>query len=409
MFKGRGGVLFFIIIIVLVVAVFFLLRREGGVLHSLFGPGATPTPTIPYDLQALIPPSWTVQAQPQVQCDFDGDSELEMLLIYTYNSTTVPNPQPPAPPDKNAKTPATVAFTPYGGVIYDTQPGSLKPQPDNPGPYRTSNFVPYKLLPDYYAGKGQGYLGESGVNVLFAPAIKSGAGCTTSDINIYGYSGGQLPTRLSVFRWAGTDAGYQDAHFPGDARVEATTAASGQITRVVTYNRLQNHRSVLCEVAGNVRPNMDVVTFIPDASLQTIDFCFSPPDDPVYPEGVVVAVLRSAPQPTNPQSPRYILSNAQIDPELQSLSDPKHDPLNIIALGNPSSVISVPKRGAPCTSEQISTAGSDQLWCDRQRARIETRIMLDGVPRDAVWIIMSVEPNVSNATLYWRVSQIELP
>ena len=269
--------------------------------------------------------------------------------------------------------------------------------------------MPYKLLPDYYVGKGQGYLGESTVRVLFAPAVTSGTGCKTTDINVYGYSNGPFPTRVSVFRWAGTDLGYQDAHFPGDARVETTTTTQGQIERAVTYNRLQNHRSVLCDVRANIRPDLNVVTFIPDASLQTIDFCFGPPDDPVYPEGVAVAVLRSAPQPTNAQSPRYILDNAQIAPELQFLSDPKHAPVNIVALGNPSSVISVPVRGAPCTAEQISTAGSDQLWCDRQRARIETRIMLDGVPRDAVWIMMSVEPNVSNATLYWRVSQIELP
>ena len=94
--------------------------------------------------------------------------------------------------------------------------------------------------------------------------------------------------------------------------------------------------------------------------------------------------------------------------ELQFLIDPKHEPINIVTLGNPSSVISVPVRGAPCTTEQIASA-SDRLWCDRQQARVETRIVLDGVPHDVVWIIISVEPNVSNATLYWRVSQIELP
>ena len=134
MFKGRGGVLFFIIIIVLVVAVFFLRRRDGGVLPSLFGRGATPTPTIPYDLQAIIPPSWTVQAQPQVQCDFDNDGQLELLLIYTYNNTTVPNPQPAATPDKNAKNPSTVAFAPFGGVIYDTQPGTPPTSAGQPWP-----------------------------------------------------------------------------------------------------------------------------------------------------------------------------------------------------------------------------------------------------------------------------------
>ena len=248
-----------------------------------------------------------MQAQPLVQCDFDNDGQLELVLIYTYNNTTVPNPEPAATPDKNTKNPSTVAFAPFGGVIYDTQPGTLQPQPDNPGPYRTSNFVPYKLLPDYYVGKGQGYLGESTVRVLFAPAVTSGTGCKTTDINIYGYSNGPFPTRLSVFRWAGTDLGYQDAHFAGDAAWRRQLRLRDKSTAVITYNRLQNHRSVLCDGKDTSGPNLNVPTFIPDAALQTIDFCFGPPDDPVYPEGVVVDVLRSRPQPTTP-IPRAISS-----------------------------------------------------------------------------------------------------
>ncbi len=34
--------------------------------------------------------------------------------------------------------------------------------------------------------------------------------------------------------------------------------------------------------------------------------------------------------------------------------------------------------------------------------------MVNGAPRDAVWILISVVPSVPNAELYWRVQEIEL-
>ncbi len=397
MFKGRGGVVLFIIIIVLVIAAYLLLRRGGSL--PFFG-RTTETPTIPVDLQAIVPPGWTVLSDPLVQCDFDGDGLLEWLVFYRYNSTTLPVPF--------EKAGTTLTFAPYGGVIFDTQADTLQPQPDSPGPYRASNTVPYKLLPDYYAGKGQGYLAETGIDVEYAPAIKAGAGCSTSEINVFGYSGGQLPTRVSVFHWAGIEAGYQVAHFPGDARVNWTTGAEGKVNGATTYNRLQNHRSVLCDVQAFLRPDLSVLTFIPNAAVQTIDFCFGAPNDPVYPEGVVVAVLRGAPPPTTTGLPSYFLDDAIVPAELQFLTDPVHEAVNIVALGNPSSVTPVPVRGAPCTTDQIRTADKDQFWCGRESVRVETRMILNGVPRDAVWILESVVPTTPNAGLYWRISEVEL-
>lgn len=397
MFKGRGGVLLFIIIIVLVIAAFLYLRGDRSL--PLIGRRAD-TPTIPLDVQSVVPPGWTVQSEPQLQCDFDNDNLREWLIVYRYNSTTLPVPL--------AREGTTLTSSPFGGVIYDTQADTLEPRPGSPGPYRASNLVPYKLLPDFYPGKGQGYLGETSVTVRYAPAITEGETCKTDEINIWGFSGGQLPTRLSVFRWAGTTDGYQGPHFTGDARVESTANAGGQIISVTTYNRLRNHRSVLCEVAGNLRPDVASLNFITDAAVQTIDFCFGPPSDPVYPEGVVVAVLRSAPAPSNTDSPRYILDNAIVPAELQFLREPGHAPVNIVVMGNPSSVEAEPARGRSCTVDDISTADKDALWCERERVRVETRIMLDGAPRDVVWILISVIPNRPNADLYWRVQEIEL-
>jgi hypothetical protein len=106
-----------------------------------------------------------------------------------------------------------------------------------------------------------------------------------SEINIFGYTGTNLPTRLSIFRWVDTASGYQGEHYAGNARVESDIQPDGgnQITWVTTYNHLLNHRSLLCDVDSYTRPNTDVVRFIPDPSKKTIDFCFDLPDDPVYP------------------------------------------------------------------------------------------------------------------------------
>lgn len=397
MFKGRGGVVLFVIIIILVIAAVLFLRRGGSL--PFFGRGSQ-TPTIPVDLQAMVPPGWTVLSDPLVQCDFDGDGLLEWLVFYRYNSTTLPVPL--------QKAGATMTFAPYGGIIFDTQADTLQPRPDSPGPYRASNVVPYKLLPDYYPGKGQGYLAETGVNVQYAPPIKQGAGCSTTEVNVFGFSGGQLPTRVSVFRWAGVDAGYQVAHFPGDARVNWTTTKQGQVNGATTYNRLQNHRSVLCEVGGFLRPDLNSLNFIPNAAVQTIDFCYGAPNDPVYPEGVVVAVLRAGPPPTTAGLTSYFLDDAIVPSELEFLTKPVHDAVNVVALGNPSSVTPVPVRGAPCTTDQIATADKDQFWCGREHVRVETRIILNGAPRDVVWILISVVPTTPNAELYWRISEVEL-
>lgn len=395
MFKNRGGLLS-IIVIILIIAAFLFLRRQGGV-SSIFNGRASRA--IPLDVWNMVPSGWDVQSEPLLQCDFDGDRLPEWLIFYRYNDTTLPAPL--------QKAGTAVKFAPFGGVIYDTQADTLQSRPDNPGPYRATNIVPYKLLPDYYNGKGQGYLGETSIRVSYWPPIKQGD-CKATEINVYGFSNGEMPTRLSVFRWAGRDDGYQGAHFAGDARVESIATAEGQINAVTTYNRLENHRSVLCDVQGYVRQDLEWPTFTPNAEVETIDFCFGAPNEPVYPEGVVVSVLRAGPPPTTTGLPSYFLGDAVVASELQPLLDPKHALFNIVTLGNPSSVIPDLARGAPCTKAQVDSAANGSPWCDREEALVKTRIMLDGVARDATWTLISVVPITSNANLYWRIKKVEL-
>ena len=206
MFKDRSIWLFIGLVLLAIAAFIFFRNRDGG----LFGSDQD-SAAIPLDLQALIPPSWEVQAEPQVTCDFDNDGAAERLLIYRYDAITLTLPL------TNEQT----KIAPFGGVIFDVQADTLPERPESPSPYRASNLVPYSLLPDIYSGKGQGYLGETGVELRYSHEAPEGEPCKVTEINVFGFSGTQLPARLSVFRWVDTAAGYQGEHFAGNARVES--------------------------------------------------------------------------------------------------------------------------------------------------------------------------------------------
>ncbi len=310
-------------------------------------------------------------------------------------------------------------FAPFGAVIYDTQADTLQPQPESPGPYRPSNLVPYKLLPDYYAGKGQGYLGETKVDIRYSPDLKVGAGCETEEIYVFGYSGGELPTRLSIFRWGGETAGYQGPHFVGDARIaiEMNEDDKTSIELVTTYNRLRNHRSILCEVTTHVREPGSTVAFEPITATQTVDFCFGAPEEPVYPEGVVVALLRGK-QEGNGKPAGYLLENAVLPPELDQRNTSRQG-ISIVSVGNPSSVEHNPGLGKPCSPQQVgealspasttsATPATGTLWCSRERVSVRTRLMLDGSVREAAWTLTSIISDRPNSDLIWRIEAVEL-
>ena len=39
--------------------------------------------------------------------------------------------------------------------------------------------------------------------------------------------------------------------------------------------------------------------------------------------------------------------------------------------------------------------------------RIETRVVIDGTPRDFGWVLISVRPDAPNGGVYWRVKEVE--
>jgi hypothetical protein len=361
----------------------------------------------------VIPAEWAVQYDKQIQCNFDDDPELEWLIVYRYDQTAVQAPY--------RKEPTLVGRGPIGAAIFDTQNPQLPQLGDdqgNPSPYPPTLVIPYRLLPDFYEGKGQGYLGETGatdptkdVEIIFTPPSVPGKNCKVDEITVLGYTDSRLPTRLSMFRWQGAAAGYRGAHFIGNAWVSAPIALDGiqVVTQVTTYNRLENHRSLLCEVRAFHRSDpTESLTFNEDLTAFTLDFCYQSPPDPTYPEGVVVAYLRGhSPAPRSATAPvvpgsSYLMGGSSVPGDLVAA-----DGARILSLTNPASATTDPGGGHPCTDTELGIADTNWL-CGRESAAVETEIVYGGQVRRVNWLLLSVIPQQVNGDVHWRIQSATL-
>ena len=224
-------------------------------------------------LAEYLPQDWKQLADKDLQgflrVNIDGDKPDEWLYFFHYDNQ-----------GEN--------LGPIGGVIYDAQQQRELPQP-------AALFVPYRLLPDWREGKGQGYLGE--VTVGWAQRRINPANQTEANVEleVIGYSAGSVPTRLSLFRWLGIENGYGVNHFVGNGGIVLSPddRSDGSLVReVLTFNKL-NDRSRFCERIRFVRQG-DADRFAEE--LPSINFCPQAPNatpttpgQPTYPEAVVLA------------------------------------------------------------------------------------------------------------------------
>jgi hypothetical protein len=403
MLKGRTGVI--ILIVIAVAAIIFLVLR-GGVAQ----PPTQRKMALPMDLQKIIPTNWKVVTDQYKPCDFDNDGEEEWLIIYRYAASEV------------------MSRGLIGGVIYDAQGNRVAQAPGNESPYRPAFLIPYKLLPDIYTGKGQGYLGESGVVVRFFPPEQRGQPCRATEITIQGFSDAPWPTRLSIFRWAGERTGYVGVHFVGNARIAdgAGKASVGDgakpIVELTTFNRL-NDRSALCAMQRYERSKPAAadalppdIVFTETAAAYTIDFCFGPPNDPAYPEGAVVALLRgNSPKTASPTGETYLTVNASLPPELNRLRGSTPAKQRILSVTHEGIVAPNPADGQRCDPAQLSpstplpgTPEPREWWCGRERARVITEIILDDQHRIVTWSLLSIANERINIDMHWRIEEVEL-
>jgi hypothetical protein len=401
MFKGR---IWPIIAVVAGLILLFLVCRATPLWNS----GGKQSSTLPVDLQNVIPTSWTLLPnQPQI-CDYDGDGENEWLILFRYDTTQVQVPY------QSAGT--TVQEGPIGGVIYDAQVNVVPQELGNRSPYRPALLIPYMLLPDFFPGKGQGYLGESSVKIAQYPASNANNGqCATTEIYVLGYTDGSLPSRVSAFRWAGKATGYAVTHFIGNAHVAANLSPdnSKPLSQVATYDRLNNHRSLLCEVKQYIRQGEQAdLSFPEDPNAYTIDFCFGAPGDPYYPEGVVVALLRgNAPQNTQgmppPMGQSYLMAGVTLPSEL---GNPSQTPVRILSVVNQGTTETVSAQGKLCPQQSAGTPSGTVWWCGSEEAEVLTEVVLhQGQTQRVIWKLMSVANDQINADMHWRISEVRLP
>jgi hypothetical protein len=393
------------------------------VLYSCLQSRITPEgdQSLPLNLQTIIPSTWKVVPNQYKACDFDGDGELEYLIVYSYDSASAPSalPATPVPPAV-----AVAGRSLIGGVIYDTQVNRVPQAPSNQSPYRPAFLIPYKLLPDIYGGKGQGYLGQDGVAVYPLPGAVNNAPCQAKEITIFGTSYDVTPTNLSIFRWAGDPVGYIAAYFQADTRLLAygpnrSTQPTSPVVDVYVYNTL-NQRSLLCSVQHYVRghdpqnptaipPGLEFVEVTGD---YTIDFCYGPPKDPAYPEGVVAALLRGQnPDAITPTGPSYFAPAAIVPAELAFLTNAQRTAVRTLSVSSPGSLglyppqgtisIWTPSGGTPPPTPQV-------WWTSSNTAPVDTEIVLDGQKRQAHWTLVSMASEQTNSDTHWRITQVEL-
>jgi hypothetical protein len=379
-------------VILLILLILYLVFGSGKI-----GSRGSETP-LPASVQRLVPASWTVSTDEA--CDFDGDGQDEWLVVYHYDGVPV------HPAGQPADTKVTVS--PIGGAIYDAKL-EAPAEPDSTQ-YQVTTITPYRLLPDFTVGKGQGYLGESAVLTLLFPPVDKQGKCQPTEIGFLGYSSSNtdaatsLPTRLSLFYWAGASLGYQGSLFIGNARVDADipTDPNNFVTRVTTYNQL-NDRSLLCQATTYTRSGPKQA-FSVEPGTTTLDFCYGAPPDPTYPEGTVAALLRDKKPPKStseapmPPGESYLLPGTTLPAGLTL-------PASILAITNTSSAAPVPGGGHSCTAE-YGESGKD-WWCGQFAAVVTSEVPINGVVSEVVWNMMSVSQYDVVAEVHWRISKGE--
>jgi hypothetical protein len=366
-----------------------------AVITGRLPPKSQPKDTVPLELKEITPPSWHILPDYLRQCDLDGDGVQEWLALYNYDATGVPGSAEGA---KDAVQHALI-----GGVVYDMQTGEVPPEVRDQTLYPPGLLIPYKLLPDIYVGKGQGYLGETKATVSLYPASSNNKACVANEITIAGYSGTPWPTRLSIFQWDPITMRYLVAHFVGNARVvpAPVPSAAQRVATVLTYNRL-DERSLLCQVQGYTRVGA-TLDFPPDPERHTIDFCFETPADPTYPEGVVVALLRGHNPAAGPTGASFLTPQGRDDlPDaLVNLKEPQRPAYRIQSLTVPGTV------AAPGTGEK-QEKDNQIWWWGRESIQVQTELFVNNQLRRAVWSLISITSDKMSADSYWRVDKVEI-
>ena len=333
--------------------------------------------TLPPSVQRLVPSSWKVIQQQA--CDFDSDEQDEWLVVYQYDSAIV---EPPNQPDGTQ-----VTISPIGAVIYDAELES--PPQAGSGQYQTTTITPYKLLPDYAIGKGQGYLGESAVQMLLFPPVDKDGKCqprksafwvtaTATPMVPQGCRRG-CPSSTGPARIWATKARFSSAM---RASMPTIPKEPNQFITQATTANLLNDRSLLCQSTGYTRAG-------PKQNST------SSPEAPRWISAT--ALLGSQPTLKAPS-----LRCSETTSRAKRTDKTKHaawqelpapgctlpaglaPPVSILAITNTASAAPVPGGGHLCTPRvrrRLEKAGG----AVNLRAVVTSEVPVNGVVREVVW------------------------
>lgn len=266
----------------LVLAMFLALAALVLVSCNLFQPQE---PQLPVPLAKLIPDSWQVVelkgSDDGIQSiSVDRDADPEWLIFFNYDNV----------PD--------AGLGPIGGVIYDPQQDTIPYDPQTliPFPYQPSAFlVPYRLLPDWRKGKGQGYLGNASVTYEQTGFVqpRRGEEPVYDELVVSGLNAGGAVTRVSIFWWQSPAEGYGVFTAVGDHHITVADREPNTPVRKLTAYQNLDERSNFCRIVVYERQGS---THQFSETPPAIGFCQGNPEHPVpqaptYPEAVVLAWL----------------------------------------------------------------------------------------------------------------------
>lgn len=315
-------------------------------------------------LQQNLPEDWHLMTDNALVSGFqsvniDGDEEFEYLLFYRYDA---------APDTSNG---------PIGGIIYDGQQDTsvYNPETSIPIPLQPlAFFVPYRLLPDWTPGKGQGYLGDSSVTWEMTPNDDPLIDFQPELVVIGSDAGGA--NRLSLFRWLGVTQGYGVSYFQGSFSVTTPGWEAGsdqRIDKVVTLDAFTD-RSKLCKRTEWTRQGTSAL-FNP--TPQTVVFCLGAvPEQPTYPEAVVLAWLMT-------RDAKFVMSEETQNQLVQLVPT---DPQQIVSFAYPGEA-SISGTGSETVSQMI----------------VESTIVLQGVQQTIRWRLLEDWASDGGGTTRWRI------
>lgn len=330
------------------------------------------TPTSGEILAQYLPPDWTaVESAPgfqEINIDEAGPNketeetdEPEWLYFFHYDS------------------PSDEINGPIGGIIYDAQQGTELYNPDVtiPFPFQpTAFFVPYRLLPDWVEGKGQGYLGDT--DVTWEQTTLLGEGGISDELLVLGNGPGGRVTRITIFRWLGKTKGYGVSYFYGSysAAIVGEHVLGTAVQQVQTLNAL-NDRSVLCENTVWTREG-NTSTFA--ASPPAIVFCLgTPPPQPMYPEAVVLAYL--------------------LDGNIEMVLPDSRDAVQAVVPAGTNRVVTL---AYPGTASMLGTGASAV-----SQMIVETLIVNSQGQYTVKWQLQEQRPTSAEKTTRWRIKSAE--